>query len=436
MKKIPRLLILLSATLSGLLLVKNKAPKGFIMWFPKLLAGALAPWNALLGAFAGLLAWFSGDRWAGLLGSLSAFLSARYLFLVTRPHQQFEHAFDHNWQAKLTPAQRVHMLTQRWTWHVPKQTGPVVERDLVFWTLAEPQERKLLCDIWLPPDGTKPSGLALLYFHGSAWYLLDKGFGTDWFFSRLAAQGHHVMDVAYRLFPETGMAGMLGDVKRAIAWMKANADRYGIDPERIVLGGGSAGGHLALLAAYAPAEPDLIPAELAGQDLSVRAVISEYGPVDLEACYFHTNQDQSSKETSPEPPQLPPPPTPSGNPRKDQWAAGFHRLGLDKPSDTGSFVKILGGQPHEIPEVYCKFSPIAYARADCPPTLLIQGEDDLITPVTATQTFYQNLVDCGVQVVNVIFPQTDHAFDLMLPSISPTAQAALYDIERFLALMV
>lgn len=435
MKNLARLLVLVSAALSGVLFVKNKAPQGFILWMPKLIAGAVAPWNALAGALGGLLAWFSGDRRVGLLGSLSALASARYLLAVTRPHQQFERAFGGDWQAKIIPAQRERMLAARWAWFVPKQTGPVVERDLVFWTLAQPQGRELLCDLWSQPAGTQPSGLVLLYFHGSAWYLLDKGFMTDWFFSRLAAQGHHVMDVAYRVFPEADMAEMVGDVKRAIAWVKASAGRYGIDPARIVLGGGSAGAHLALLAAYTPADPDLTPAELAGQDLTVRAVISEYGPVDLEACYFHTNQDQTTKELSAERPQLPPPPAASGNPKKDQMAAWLHRMGFDKPPDSSTFVKILGGHPHEIPGAYRKFSPVTYAGAGCPPTLLIQGEDDLISPITAVDAFSQKLASSGVPVVNIVFPQTDHGFDLALPSISPTAQAALYDIERFLALM-
>jgi acetyl esterase/lipase len=59
----------------------------------------------------------------------------------------------------------------------------------------------------------------------------------------------------------------------------------------------------------------------------------------------------------------------------------------------------------------------------------------LITPAEATRIFYRKLLACKVPVVNVIFPQTDHGFDLVLPAISPTAQSALYDIDRFLALM-
>jgi acetyl esterase/lipase len=97
---------------------------------------------------------------------------------------------------------------------------------------------------------------------------------------------------------------------------------------------------------------------------------------------------------------------------------------------------MLGGAPDEVPEKYALYSPINYVHPGCPPTLLIQGEDDLITSVDATRQLYQKLVEAGVPAINVVFPQTDHGFDLALPKISPTAQSALYDIDRFLALMV
>ena len=63
--------------------------------------------------------------------------------------------------------------------------------------------RRLLCDLWQPPRGVASSGLALVFLHGGAWYMLDKDFFTRPFFRHLAAQGHVVMDVAYRMYPET-----------------------------------------------------------------------------------------------------------------------------------------------------------------------------------------------------------------------------------------
>ena len=96
------------------------------------------------------------------------------------------------------------------------------------------------------------------------------------------------MDVAYRLCPEVDVAGMVGDAKRAVVWMKANAARFGVSPERVVLMGASAGGHVALLAAYTPSHPRLTPEELRGVDTSVRAMVSYYGVPDLHAYDKHS----------------------------------------------------------------------------------------------------------------------------------------------------
>ena len=148
-------------------------------------------------------------------------------------------------------------------------------------------DRPLLCDLWQPPAGVNPSGVAVIYFHGSGWYLSDKDMGTRPFFRHLTAQGHVVMDVAYRMCPETDVVGMVADVKEAVAWMKAHAADYGADPSRVVLSGGSAGAHLAMLAAFAPTHPDLTPAHLADTDLSVRALFSFYGPPDMRAITQH-----------------------------------------------------------------------------------------------------------------------------------------------------
>jgi hypothetical protein len=95
------------------------------------------------------------------------------------------------------------------------------------------------------------------------------------------------MDVAYRLYPETHIVGMVGDAKYPVAWLKANAARYAVAPQRIVLGGASAGGHIALLAAYTNHHPELTPVDLLDVDCSVRGALGWYSPVGLRACYEH-----------------------------------------------------------------------------------------------------------------------------------------------------
>jgi acetyl esterase/lipase len=226
------------------------------------------------------------------------------------------------------------------------------------------------------------------------------------------------MDVSYRLCPEVDICGMAGDLKRAVAWMKANAARYGVDPERIILGGGSAGGHLALLTAYAPHHPLLTPPDVQGTDLSVAGVVSYYGPTDLLACYERTGQKRLVGKL---------PKVEIGLPGAAEMKKNFQ--------DAGRLDLLLGGLPDEVPEVYRLASPVTHVHPGCPPTLLIQGEDDVITPAAATRELHRRLLECGVPAVNIIYPLTNHAFDLLFPQVAPATHAALFYVERFLALI-
>lgn len=105
-------------------------------------------------------------------------------------------------------------------------------------------------------------------------------------------------------------------------------------------------------------------------------------------------------------------------------------------TDAGRLDTLLGGHLYEVPEVYELASPITHVQPGCPPTLLIQGTLDIIQPAAATRGLQRRLIECGVPAVNILYPLTNHAFDLLLPPISPPAHAALYYVERFLALMV
>ena len=87
-----------------------------------------------------------------------------------------------------------------------------------------------------------------------------------------------------------------------------------------------------------------------------------------------------------------------------------------------------------MPEVYRRASPVTYAGSGCPPTLL-QGEHDSFVSAEAVRALAAKLREAGVPVVHVEYPQTEHAFDIILPRLSQAAQAALYETERFLALL-
>jgi acetyl esterase/lipase len=400
------------------LLIHLKPPYNFFLAFSlQLAAVALSPLLVLLGLLGAVLGFNHHAPIAVAAGLMAAGISAIYIALVTVRQTGFDPAFGKEWKTKIPQSLESRMLKRRWNL-VWQQTGEARwDRDLTFWIIPG-TDRKLLCDVWQPLEGAYHSGLAFVFLHGGGWYIGDKDFATRLLFRHMVYQGHVVMDVAYRLCPEVDFYGMVSDVKHAVSWMKSNAARYQVSPDKVVLGGGSSGGHLALLAAYAPHHPLLTPPELEGIDLRVNAVVSYYGPTDLRACYHHLDQTRV----------IGMPKVEIGQPGAADMKKNF--------SDAGRLDILLGGHLNEVPEVYELASPVTHVNAECPPTLLIQGEPDVVQPVEATRELHRRLVDCGVPAVNIIFPLTNHAFDLLLPVVSPPAQAAHYYLDRFLALMV
>ena len=424
----------LAALLSIFILVQLHWPAP-VLWIIKLLVSALSPLLVLIGLLSVVIGMTTGSVFIGLIGLYDVLFFLVHIFSVTRPPDSsggFEAAFGLNWENRLSTEQKNCLLPSRIILTLPAVPVPRVQRDTSYATIPG-SNRKLLCDIWQPNATVIPSGLGFIYMHGSAWYLLDKDVGTRPFFGQLAAQGHVIMDVAYRLSPETDMMGMVNDVKRAIAWMKENAPTYGINPDTIVLGGGSAGGHLALLTGYTANNPQFTPTELAGKDISVCGVVSLYGPTDLTAMYYHTNQQLTTRSRPGSPKKTMPVQLP-------QWlikrmGKAYYRFNFDKDfANAGTFAPLLGGHPDECPEQYALFSPVTHVHANCPATILIQGEQDVMAPANTIRMLHTRLVEKKVPVVLHILPQTDHAFDLILPDISPSAHNAIYDVERFLAL--
>ena len=336
-----------------------------------------------------------------------------YVRGCTRDHMGFEKAFGTGWSEEIKPEQAGRIVRRRWTCFLRMKAvpEPTWERNVPFWTIPG-SDRQLLCDLWVPAKG-HASGLGFIYLHGSAWAILNKDVGTRPFFRHLASQGHMVMDVAYRLIPEVDIYGMVGDAKRAVAWLKENASRYDVNSEKIALGGGSAGAHIALLAGYTPELVELTPQELRNVDLSVCGLISYYGPADLVEGYNHYDVKRL-------------PPVPIGTKVEGKETFKF----------AGRLDILLGGHPDEVPEMYQLASPTTHVNPESPPTLLIQGSKDFLVPLGGTLELYKKLVKSGVPAINVIFPWTQHIFDLLLPQISPAAQSALYDVDRFLALIL
>ncbi|MFC5530296.1 alpha/beta hydrolase [Cohnella yongneupensis] len=358
----------------------------------------------------------------------SGIAHAGYIRRVTRPHEGFAMAFGPDWQSKLRTTNG--MLSQRWS---PKRYSnkPVrIQRDVVIWTF-EPSGRQLLADVWQPMQGTKPTGVAMLFFHGSAWHFFDKGIGTDPMFRHLASQGHVIIDVAYRLAPEVNIAEMTSDVKRAVIWTKQNAVDLGIDPDKIVVSGASAGGHISLLAAYGHDHPAFTPADLVGMDTSVAGVISLYAPCDLRAFINHHAGRLAT----------------TGKPATVRAPIQFQAMNVEQ-----MMMNLCGGMPDVAPRMFDLSDVKTHVAPGAPPALIFQGEVDFITPKAATIQLIELLKEASVPVVYVELPQTDHVWDVFtgmaekvfhkkwIPRFlnsqyAPPTQATIYDIERFLGYM-
>lgn len=237
----------------------------------------------------------------------------------------------------------------------------------------------LKLDIYRPPKAGKYPAIVAIY--GGAWQRGNPRQNAE--FNRyLAARGYTVVAIDYRHAPRYRFPAQLEDVRAALTFIHQQAAQYEVDPERIALLGRSAGGHLAMLAAY---QPDALP---------VRAVVSYYGPFNLTQGY-----------------REPPNPDP-----------------LNVRAVLSAF---LGGSPDELPEQYAKASPVNYVRQRLPATLLVHGSRDHIVEVRFARDMSQRLRAAGSTGVLLEIPWAEHSFDTIFHG--PSNQLALYYTERFLA---
>jgi acetyl esterase/lipase len=151
--------------------------------------------------------------------------------------------------------------------------GVTMERDLVY---ARPDGRELRLDLFRPAEAGRPRP-AVVFVHGGGWLWGSKldHWPTAGY---LASRGFVTMSIEYRLARERIYPAALDDVKAAVSWLKANATRYGVDPQRIGASGSSAGGHLVSMLG-------VVPATSSTNTVSVKAVAAIAAPVDLASQY-------------------------------------------------------------------------------------------------------------------------------------------------------
>jgi acetyl esterase/lipase len=252
-------------------------------------------------------------------------------------------------------------------------------------------------DIWRVPAGAGARGRrhpAVVLVHGGGWDQGSRGGSPlpGW----LAGRGYVVFDIDYRLATPTSPSWRqaTGDVKCAVGWVIDHAARFGVDPGRIGLLGSSAGGHLALLAAYSTAEPAL-PASCRTSDAEVAAVAALYPVSDLAALY--------------------------------RTPARWGNRSFAVPALVARFV---GGTPATVPDRYQIASPITHVDRGAPPTYLAHGTRDPVVPVSQSLRLTQRLRTAGVPHRLVTLPGSGHAFDLFGGGFN--RQTTLSTLDNFL----
>ncbi|MCE9532441.1 MAG: alpha/beta hydrolase [Planctomycetes bacterium] len=167
------------------------------------------------------------------------------------------------------------------------QKAPVVPDDVVFETgieYANPDDQHLQLNMARPKKGDGPFP-TIVCIHGGG-FRAGKREGYDSLCIRLAQQGYVALTVSYRLAPKYQFPAAIHDVKAAVRWTRANAAKYKIDPTRIGVTGGSAGGHLAqFLAVTGDVKEFEGEGGNAEQSSKVACVVNVYGPSDFTKSY-------------------------------------------------------------------------------------------------------------------------------------------------------
>lgn len=234
-----------------------------------------------------------------------------------------------------------------------------------------PGGRSNLLDIWRRPD--LPAGHrapVLIQVPGGGWSINDKRGQAYPLMSRMAELGWICVSINYSRSPRNAWPAHIIDVKRAIAWVRDNIADYGGDPGFISITGGSAGGHLASLAALTAGDEKFQPG-FEDADTHVDAAAPHYGVYDL---------------TDP---------------------TGMHPLTMPLLEH---MVMKTGFETN--PEVFRAASPTLRAHRGAPPFFILHGRNDAVVPHAQARAFSDALRGAGARTVAYAeIPNAHHAFD-------------------------
>lgn len=247
-----------------------------------------------------------------------------------------------------------------------------VDKDVVY---AEMDGQALTMDVHYPRSRGPWRGL--VFIHGGGWSEGDKAPLP------IVPPGYLVASINYRLYPQARFPAMIEDVKCAIRYLRAHAAAYNLDPSRIGLIGHSAGAHLAALAGLTGPDAGWDVGPHLDQSSAVQAVVVLAGPSDLTG----------------------------------DFAEDVNQLKLN----------VFGE------ERLASSSPVAHARRDAPPFLIVHGDADGVVPVEQAHLLHTALSNAGARPQKIILRNASHGFEPLGGSMWPPYPWTVAMILLFLA---
>ena len=248
----------------------------------------------------------------------------------------------------------------------PMPDTVTIERDVVY---GDAGGRPLKLDMVLPKEPSDKPRPLIVFIHGGGWRNGDKAGGVGRVVPFVATGNYVGASDGYRLSGEATWPAQIHDCKAAIRWLKANADKHQIDPERIGVWGSSAGGHLVNMLGTSGDVKELEgDCGSPGVSSRVHCVVPFCGPANFLA------------------------------PKRFEGGRSPSAVDL-----------LLGGKIEDKQDVAKQASPITYVSKDDPPFLIVHGTADNTVPFEQAEMFHEALQKAGVDVTLVRITGGSHA---------------------------
>lgn len=275
---------------------------------------------------------------------------------------------------------------------IAKRDVPASVTEIKNLTYVRYGNRSLQLDLYLPKNNIQQKNPAIIFIHGGGW---RSGYRTNFtpFAIAMAERGFAAATISYRLSPEAQYPAAVQDAKAAIYWIRNNAKTYRINPNKIAIAGGSAGGQIASLAGVSNGikkfDPEINQSTNNSTSLQVQAIINIDGLSDFTSPAALLHED---------------------DPKKNPSAAGAW----------------FGGRYHEKTDLWREASPVFYVNKDSPPILFLISNQERFS--LGYKDMIQKMKPLNIPYQVTQIPNTPHSFWLFEPWLTPSVDA----VEHFL----